>query len=67
MGVVTELIKGKMDNNIRGALVRLSNNSLSKRPVNKLYPIEYVRSNRKEPVNTENLTRSRREAAGIGE
>ena len=28
MGVVTELIKGKMDNNIRGALVRLSNNSL---------------------------------------
>ena len=42
MGVVTELIKGKMDNNIREALVRLSNNSLLKRPVNKLYPIEYV-------------------------
>ena len=33
MGVVTELIKGKMDNNIRGALVRLSNNSLFKRPL----------------------------------
>ena len=32
MGVVTELIKGKMGNNIRGALVRLSNNSLFKRP-----------------------------------
>ena len=59
MGVVTELIKGKMDNNIRGALVRLSNNSLLKRPVNKLYPIEYVRSNRQEPADTGNLTRSR--------
>ena len=67
MGVVTELIKGKMDNNIRGALVRLSNNSLLKRPVNKLYPIEYVRSNRQEPADTGNLTRSRREAAEIGE
>ena len=44
MEVVTELVKGKMENNIRGALVRLSNNSLLKRPVNKLYPIEYVRS-----------------------
>ena len=59
MGVVTELIKGKMDNNIRGALVRLSKNSLLKRPVNKLYPIEYVRSNRQEPADTGNLTRSR--------
>ena len=67
MGVVTELIKGKMDNNIRGALVRLSNNSLLKRPVNKLYPIEYVRSNRQEPADTGNLTRSRREAAEIVE
>ena len=28
MGVVTELINGKMDNNIRGALVKLSNNSV---------------------------------------
>ena len=42
MGVLTELIKGKMDNNIRGALVRLSNNSLLKRPVSELYPFEYV-------------------------
>ena len=42
MGVVTKLIKGKMDNNIRGALVRLSNNSLLKPPVNKSYLIEYV-------------------------
>ena len=67
MGVVTELIKGKMDNNIRGALVRLSNNSLLKRSVNKLYPIENVRSNRQEPADTGNLTRSRREAAEIGE
>ena len=41
MGVVTEIIKGKIDNNSRGALVRLSNNSLLKCPVNKLYPIEY--------------------------
>ena len=55
MGVVTELIKGKMDNNIRGALVRLSNNPLLQRPVSKLYPIEYARSNRKEPADTENL------------
>ena len=40
--VVAELIKEKMDSNIRGALVRLSNNS---HPLNKLYPTEYVRSN----------------------
>ena len=66
MGVVTELIKGKMDNNIRGALVRLSNNSLLKRPVNKLYPTEYKGSNGQEPADTGNLTRSRREAAELG-
>ena len=28
MEVFTELINGKMDNNIRGALVKLSNNSM---------------------------------------
>ena len=56
-----------MDNNITGALVRLSNNSLLKHPASKLYPTEYVRSNRQEPVDTGNLTRSRREAAEIGE
>ena len=67
MGVVNELIKEKMDINIRGALVRLSNNSLLKCAVNKLYLIEYVRSNRPEPADTGNLTRSRREAAEIGE
>ena len=44
MGVVTELIKGKIDNNMRGTLKRLSNNTLLMRPVKKLYPIEYVRS-----------------------
>ena len=60
MGVVTELIEGKMDNNIRGTLVRLSNNSLLKRPVNKLYPTEYARNNGQEPTDTGNLTRSRR-------
>ena len=48
-------------------MVRLSNNSLLKRPVNKLYPIEYVPSNRQEPADTENLIRSRRESAEIGE
>ena len=67
MGVVNELIKEKMDINIRGALVRLSNNSLLKCAVNKLYPIEYVRRNLPEPADTGNLTRSRREAAEIGE
>ena len=67
MGVVTERIKGKMDNNIRGALVRLSNDFLLKHPVNKLYPIKYVRSNRQEPAETGNLTRSKREAAEIEE
>ena len=67
MGVVTELIKGKMENNIRGAQVRLSNSSLLKRPVNKLCPIEYVRSNRQEPADAKNLTRSSREATEIGE
>ena len=67
MGVVTELIKKKMDNNIRGALVRLANNSLLKRPVNKLYPIKYVRSHRQEATDTWNLTESRREVAEIGE
>ena len=59
MGVVTEPIKGRMGNNIRGALVRLSSNTLLKHPVNKLYPIEYVRSNKQEPADAENLTRSR--------
>ena len=57
MGVVTELIKGKMDNIIRGALKRFSNNTLLKQPVNKLYPIENVRSNRQEPSDTENLAK----------
>ena len=66
MGVVTKPVKGKMDNNIRGALVRLCNNSLLKRPVNKLYPNEYKGSNGQEPADTGNLTRSRREAAELG-
>ena len=60
-------LKGKMDTNIRGALMRLSTNYLMKCPVNKLYPIEYVRNNKQEPADTENLSRSRREAVGIGE
>ena len=63
MGVVTELIKGKMDNIIGGALKRFSNNTLLKQPVNKLYPIENVRSNRQEPSDTENLAKSIQEAA----
>ena len=67
MGVVTELIKGKMNNNSRRALMRLSNNSPLKHPVNKLYPIEYAQSNREEPADTGNLTRSRREVAEIAE
>ena len=84
MGVVTGLIDGKMDNNIRGALVRtithcwsaqstyfvrlrLSDNSLLKRPVNIFFPFEYVRSNRQEPADTENLRRSRRKSAEIGQ
>ena len=67
MGEVIELMKGKMGNNIREALVRLSNNFLLKRSVTKLYPIEYVHSNKQEPVDIENLTQSRREAAKIGE
>ena len=50
IGVVTEVIKGNIDNNIRGVLVRLSNNSLLKFPVNKLYPFEYVQSNTQEPA-----------------
>ena len=56
-----------MDNNTRRVLVRLSNNSLLKRRVNKLYPIEYVQSNRQEQADAENLTGSRREAAEIGD
>ena len=67
MGVVTELIKGKMNNNIRRALMRLSNNSPLKHPVNKLYPIESAQRNREEPADTGNLTRSRREVAEIAE
>ena len=63
MGVVTKLIKGKMDIIIRGALKRFSNNTLLKQPVNKLYPIENVRSNRQEPSDTENLAKSIQEAA----
>ena len=59
-------MKGKMDNNIRGALVKLSSNSLLKRPVNKLYPTEYKGSNGQESADTGNLTRSRREVAELG-
>ena len=51
--------------------MRLSNNSLLKHRVNKLCPIEYVRSNREELVEVieknQNLTGSRREAAEIGD
>ena len=65
MGEVIELIKREMGNDIRGALVRLSNNFLLNRPVTKLYPIEYVQSNKQEAVDIENLTQSRREAAKI--
>ena len=65
MGKVIELIKGEMGNDIRRALVRLSNNFLLKRPVTKLHPIEYVQSNKQEAVDIENLTQSRREAAKI--
>ena len=36
-------------------------------PVKKSYPIKYVRSNGQTPADTENLPRSRREAAEIGE
>ena len=50
IGVVTEVIKGNIDNNIRGVLVRLFNNSLLKFPVNKLYPFEYAQSNTQEPA-----------------
>ena len=56
-------VKGKMDHNSRGVLLRLSNKSLLKRRVNRLYPIQYVLSNRQKPVYSENLTGSRQEAA----
>ena len=65
MGEVIELIKREMGNDIRGALVRLSNNFLLNRPVTKLYPIEYVHSNKQEAVDIENLTQSRREVRGV--
>ena len=62
IGIVIELLKGKMDNSIRGAIVRLPNKTELRRPVNKLYPIEYVRK----PAEKETL-RTRREAAVLGE
>ena len=70
MGIIEDVIKGS-DRHTRGAVVRISkSNSLIKRPVNLLYPIEY-----KESLNVEqevfdeecNQQPSRREAAIIGE
>ena len=67
LGIVTELETGR-DNHIRGALVRIpKTNSVLKRPVSKLYPIECC--SQKDENNREEIerTRPRREAAVFGE
>ena len=70
MGIIEDVIKGS-DRHTRGAVVRISkSNSLIKRPVNLLYPIED-----KETLNVEqevfneecNQRPARRQAAIIGE
>ena len=70
MGVIEDVIKGS-DGHTRGALVIISkSNSLIKRPVNLLYPIEYKESlNVEQEVFNEqrNQRPGRREAAIIGE
>ena len=72
MGVVTEVIHGA-DNQIRGAVARSNKNTLLKRPVNKLFPIEYVRQEPAAEVNqpTKNsntvLQQPRREVAVLGD
>ena len=70
MGKIEEVIKG-IDGHIRGAVVRISKtNSLIKRPINLLYPIEYKDSSSYDqdiPVKEVQHQRPRREAAIIGE
>jgi len=48
MGVATEVLKGA-DNQVRGAVVGTKQRTFLKRPINMLFPIEYVR-------NTEHVT-----------
>jgi len=45
MGVITETINGA-DNLVRGAVVKTRHNSYLKRPLNMLFPIEYVQDNK---------------------
>ena len=70
MGIIEDVIKGS-DRHTRGAVVRISkSNSLIKRPVNLLYPIEYKESlNVEQEVFNEqrNQRPGRREAAIIEE
>ena len=75
---VIELLNGH-DNNVRGALVRTTQGSMLKRPVNKLYPIECIKYNEVENDLDNTITHSsditqeiderrpRRDAAVVGE
>ena len=69
MGIVVELIKGKVDN-VRGAIVRVpKSNSLITRPICKLYHIESLRECSDERVTVNDNTikeRPKREAAILG-
>ena len=67
IAVVTDLIKGETDNNIKGTVMRLSKNFQLKLPVNKLYPIKYAWNNGEKLADIEKLTRSKLRAPGIRE
>ena len=71
--MITSLLKGH-DNEIRGAVVRSSNGSELRRPLTKLYPIEYVSKLKDnntvilpKVIEEENRVRPKRNAAVIGE
>ena len=70
IGKVVELITSQ-DNKVRGVQVRLPNSSILKRPVNKLYPIEYSpynddnNNNVSKPVNQVETDKNDGQSTGV--
>ena len=72
-GIVVELLKGP-DGKMRGAEVRTPNGSILKRPITKLFPIEYFECQLNEDVGEnvsenvcDNVVQTKRNAAIAGE